>query len=233
MLTYADIVDALAPHGLIPRGGLHPAPEDGVPPSVGGRPTQSLVLVGNAGPEMWRRFTGAPEFADGAPDPLDRWTTRVLTAVADGLGAVALFPFGGPTYLPIQRWAMRAEPVHPSPIGVLIHPEYGLWHAYRGALAFPEWIDLPSRQEIQSPCETCPERPCLSTCPVGAFTTTGYDVPACAQHLDAPAGADCMELGCRARRACPVGHSFQYPPGQAEFHMLPFRRNALARLAQN
>jgi hypothetical protein len=39
-----------------------------------------------------------------------------------------------------------------------------------------------------------------------------------------------MELGCRARRACPVGQSWRYTPAQAEFHMRPFRRNALARL---
>jgi hypothetical protein len=39
-----------------------------------------------------------------------------------------------------------------------------------------------------------------------------------------------MELGCRARRACPVGQGWRYAPAQAEFHMLPFRRNALARL---
>ena len=41
----------------------------------------------------------------------------------------ALFPFGGPPHFPFQQWARRAEPVHPSPIGLLIHPIYGLWHS--------------------------------------------------------------------------------------------------------
>jgi hypothetical protein len=40
-----------------------------------------------------------------------------------------------------------------------------------------------------------------------------------------------MGEGCRARRACPVGRDYRYAPDQAAFHMRPFRRNALARLA--
>jgi hypothetical protein len=230
VLTLADIAEALAPHGLIARGGFHPGPEDGVPALADRTAARTVVLVGNAGPAMWQRFCAAPELTDGAPDALDRWTTRVLTAVAAECRALPLFPFGGPPYLPIQRWAMRAEPVHPSPIGLLIHREYGLWHAYRGALAFAERLGLPPRPELPSPCDSCADRPCLGTCPVGAFSVAGYDVPACARHLDTSAGVDCMTLGCRARRACPVGQGYSYAPAQAEFHMLPFRRNALARL---
>ena len=229
MLTLADIAEALAQHGLLARGGFHPDDGDGVP-SVPGGPAGTVVLVGNAGPAMWKHFAGTEELRDGASDPLDRWTRRVVGEVAAELGAAALFPFGGPSYLPFQRWAMRAEPVHPSPLGMLIHPEYGLWHAYRAALVWGERLDLPARPATPSPCDACAEKPCLTTCPVGAFTRKGYDVPTCVRHLDTPAGTDCMELGCRARRACPVGEGYRYAPMQAEFHMIPFRRNALARL---
>jgi hypothetical protein len=221
---------ALAQHGLLLRGAFHPAASDAVPPLPNGAAPRTVALVGNAGPGMWRHFTTAPEFADGEGDSLDRWTRRVLIDIAESLHAAALFPFDGPPYLPIQRWAQRAEPVHQSPLGLLIHPEFGLWHAYRGALAFAARLDLPARADIASPCDSCAERPCLTTCPVGAFTRLGYDVPGCAGHLDTPDGADCMEEGCRARRACPVGRGYRYLPAQAEFHMLPFRRNALARL---
>jgi hypothetical protein len=125
--------------------------------------------------------------------------------------------------LPFQRWAQRAEPVFPSPIGMLIHPEHGLWHAYRGALAFAgEIAGLPPRGAAHSPCDSCADKPCLTTCPVGAFGPEGYDVPACAAHLRRPAGADCMGLGCRARRACPVGRQATYLPEQAAFHMAAF-----------
>ena len=37
---------------------------------------------------------------------------------------------------------MRAEGLKPSPIGILMHPQFGLWHAYRGALLFDVEIEL-------------------------------------------------------------------------------------------
>ena len=37
----------------------------------------------------------------------------------------------------------------------------------------------------------------------------------------------CMDLGCRARDACPVGRDYRYAPGQANFHMQAFRLNHL------
>ncbi len=33
---------------------------------------------------------------------------------------------------------MAAEGLKPSPLGLLMHPEYGLWHGYRGAILFGE-----------------------------------------------------------------------------------------------
>jgi hypothetical protein len=215
-MEYATIEAALAREGLIARGGFHPEPGDGVP-----GPARTLIMVGNAGPEMWRAFAASPEF-DTAPDPLDRWSERVIGELATELGAAVLFPFGGPPHRPFIAWAKRAEPVAESPLGILIHPDYGLWHAYRGALAFAEALALPPRDERPRPCDTCAEQPCLSACPVGAFSTAGYDVSACADHLSVPAGADCMAEACRARRACPIGRDALYAPEQARFHMTRF-----------
>jgi hypothetical protein len=207
----------VAPLGLVVLGAFHPAPADGVP----GDPA-TCVLVGNAGPAMWRAFARARR---SGPDALDGWVRDGLTAAAHDLDATALFPFGGPPWLPFQRWAQRAGPARPSPLGILIHPDFGLWHAYRGALAFAEWHALPPADDRPPPCEACAGRPCLTACPAGAFVAaTGYDVPACTAHLATPAGSDCNDLGCRARRACPIGRDFAYAPAQAAFHMAAFRR---------
>ncbi|MCH8926017.1 MAG: 4Fe-4S dicluster domain-containing protein [Proteobacteria bacterium] len=224
-MEIATIEAALAREGLIPRGGFHPEPGDGVPGLENGAPARTLVLVGNAGPEMWRAFAASPEFGPESgtlPDPLDRWSARVIGELAEAWGARALYPFGGPPHLPFVAWAKRAEAVAESPLGILIHPDYGLWHAYRGALAFAEAVDLAPRDQRPRPCDTCAERPCLSACPVGAFTETGYDVAACTGHISAPAGIDCMERACGARRACPVGRGYIYEPAQARFHMEHF-----------
>ncbi|HSS66863.1 MAG TPA: hypothetical protein VLS27_20730, partial [Gammaproteobacteria bacterium] len=120
------------------------------------------------------------------------------------------------------RWAQKAEPVWPSPIGLLIHREYGLWHAYRGALAFSSRIDLPPARSAERPCDTCVGRPCLSTCPVEAFGESGYDVPRCVAHVESAAGIECLTGGCLARRACPVGREYAYSAQQAEFHTRAF-----------
>ena len=191
-----------------------------------------MLLVGNAGPEMWEAFGRSPEFGT-RPDPLNRWSERVIGALAGEFGAGAAYPFGGPPYRPFIRWAQRAEPVHPSVIGPLIHPEFGLWHAYRGALLFAERLALPARAREPRPCDTCRERPCLTACPVDAFhETEGYDVPRCIAHLDAVQGNECLAGGCLARRACPVGADYYYSRPQAEFHMRSFVAGVKARVGR-
>jgi len=223
-VRFADIEAGLAGLGLIAAGGFHPRPEDGVPPMPDGGPAGTLIPIGNAGPAMWQVFSKAPEFGDGRPDPLDRWSLRVIGAVAAGWRAAALFPFGGPPYLPFVAWAKRAAAVAESPLGILVHPDFGLWFGFRGALAFAERIELPARDVRPRPCDTCAGRPCLSVCPVGAFTPQGYDVAACVKHISTTAGADCIDQGCRARRACPVGPGYVQERAQARFHMGAFLR---------
>lgn len=222
-MDYIAVSAALLAVGLTPRGGFHVTLEDDVPAMPDGRPVTTLVLAGNVGPTMWWAFNELRQPAD-EPHPLDCWTRRILAPLAEALGGHALFPFGGPPHLPFQKWAQRAESVHPSPIGPLIHPDHGLWHAYRGALAFPEPIDLPPQDPRPSPCETCTDKPCLTTCPVGALKNDGYDVTTCAAHIAVPAGADCMTQSCRARRACPIGRDQTYGPEQSRFHMEAYLR---------
>lgn len=220
---FSRLSQTLEGYGLLSRGGFHPRPRDGVPGDTG-----TLVLVGNAGLDLWRVFQDQRR---DEPHPLNAWSRRVLTDVARRFDARTLFPFGGPPYHPFQRWARRAEAVFPSPIGPLIHPEYGLWHAYRGALAFTDKIALPPRRRRANPCRTCLDRPCLTACPVDAFGGDDYDVPACAAHLSSSAGGDCLGRGCLARRACPVGTEYTSQPAQARFHMESFlaARRAAAR----
>ncbi len=218
----------LAGCGLIRLGAFHPAPGDGVPGPAGDRPqTASLILAGNAGPAMWRVFAGQRRREDD-PDPLDRWSRRTLTRIAaklsrdHGLPVRALFPFDGPPYLPFQRWAQKSGAVHPSPFGPMIHNQYGLWHAYRGALVIGAALDLTPAIPAPSPCDDCARKPCLSACPVGAFGAAGYDVPACVGHLASGRGEDCFRLGCLARAACPVGVGYAYGEDQARFHLNMF-----------
>lgn len=168
---------------------------------------------------MWEAFTKARPVG---PDPLDGWSHSVLESVAAQYDAGIVMPSDGPPYLPFQQWAMRAEPVYPSPLGILIHPRWGLWHGYRGALLFPAAFELPKIEALPSPCETCHDKPCLSACPVGAFTDSVYDVEACASHIRSESGTRCLTSGCLARHACPIGQEVRPSPDQATFHMRAF-----------
>src|SRR5690606_16939013 len=123
------------------------------------------LLVGNAGQAMWEAFVAT---APVGPHPLDRWTRTVVDLVAEQVGAGVAYPFDGPPYRPFQRWALHCDDVHPSPMGVLVHPRFGPWHAYRAALLLADRIALPDTGRSPSPCDSCATRPCLDACPVGA-----------------------------------------------------------------
>lgn len=217
-----DLGVILAPHGLAVVGAFHPAVGDGVPEGIA-----TLVLVGARGDALWPVFTTSPEFADGRPDPLDRWSRRVLKGVAAAVGARAFFPFGGPPYLPFQRWAARGEGAHPSPVGMQVSPSRGLWLSYRGALGLRFRL-APPAPPGPPPCPPCPA-PCRTACPVDAFAGGAYNVARCTSHITAPEGRICREGGCLVRHACPVGRAATPPPAQNAFHMQAFIRARQAR----
>lgn len=214
-MTYDQIAAEIAAASFAVLGSFHPDPDDQVP----GR-AATLVLIGNAGPKMWQRFCA--ERAD-ANTTMDSWTSKVLSELAEALGGTMAFPFAKPP-LPFLRWAQKARAGFVSPLGMNIHAEYGLWHAFRGALILPETLDLPPPATASHPCESCAGKPCLQTCPVGAFDGQSYDVDRCAAHISVPAGLDCLQNGCKARRACPVGTTYHYLSEQANFHMSAFLR---------
>jgi epoxyqueuosine reductase QueG len=186
---------------------------DDMPDELG--ETKFIILIGNAGPAMFKRFARERETT------MDVWTRKVVEPLARDLGAEAVFPFDTPP-LPFLTWARRGGAGHVSPLGLNIHPTYGLWHAYRAALLFPVQFDLPLNAAGPHPCETCEGKPCLKTCPVSAFDGKSYDVAACGTYLKSGAGEDCLDGGCLARRACPVGKNYQYSKAQAQFHMQAF-----------
>jgi hypothetical protein len=219
-----DIIEelqaALGADGLSVRGVAWFSGEEG-PLGPDGRPLASVVLIGNTGGGIWPEFSRWRDRRPdrGGADPLDRWSKKVIDPLAERYGAKAFYPSDQP-YQPFQQWAKRAEGLMASPLGMLIHPVFGLWHGYRGALGFIETLPGHSADAATTPCAACVAKPCLTTCPVSAIEANGFDVAACRAHLVTPAGqAGCMVHGCVARNACPVGAGYRYPPEQLRFHM--------------
>lgn len=179
----------------------------------------TIYLLGPKEPGFWQVFTESAEYQDGSPDPLDRWSKRVIGELAERWGGAAIFPSDGPPYPPFQAWARASGRAWDSPVGMLVHDTAGLWISYRGAVRVPRLLPLP--QTGNTPCIGC-DAPCLGTCPVSALGPSGYDVPKCKEHLIGDDVANCMAQGCAVRRSCPAGQSYGRLPIQSAFHMKAF-----------
>lgn len=186
-----------------------------------------VLLVGHVGSSIWEPFRRWSDTLTGLPpaEPLDNWSKTVISPIAAAHGATAFFP-SDPPWQPFQQWAMRAEGLRASPLGILIHPDYGLWHGYRGALAFRAVPDdfVPSKPVGAHPCDACADRPCMAACPVAAIGEEGFRYQACRGHLARPEGHGCLTQGCLSRNACPVGAEHRYCNGQLQFHMAALKR---------
>jgi ferredoxin len=216
-VTLTGIAELLSPHRLDVLGGFQTAEDE--PGLLAG--SRTLLLVGPAEPGFWPHLKAQAEWQDGGPDPVDRWSHRVIGRLACDLGAKALFPFGGPPYHPFHRWALRTGRVWDSPVRLLVHASQGLMVSFRGALALREAVEVPP--PLPRPCNACPA-PCRHACPPQALTRAGYDLPACHAFLDRPEGQDCMTGGCLVRRACPVSQTYARLPEQSAYHMGQFHR---------
>lgn len=228
-LSLRSLVHAAAQQGLVFRGGFIAAPDDKLEYLSNDTPTAALVLFGNSGSSIWPTFSISEEHIDGQRDPLNRWSERIGNALASRYSGKALFPFGGPPYQQFLQWAKKTEGLACSKIGMLIHPQYGLWHAYRFAIALPQSVisndedrALLNNDVHKHACDTCASQSCLKSCPVNAFTEGNYDVETCFRYLDNTPQAQCHRSGCQARTSCPEGQSYLYDSAHAAFHMQQF-----------
>ncbi len=216
-VSLESITALAAAHFLAVLGGFTCVDEPGLPAG-----TRSVLLLGPLEPGYWPHVTSQPEWAqflaENRPDPIDRWSRRVIGQMACDLRAKALFPFGGPPYHPFYQWALRTGRVWDSPVRLLVHQDQGLMVSFRGALALKEHFEVARGEK---PCETCPA-PCLTACPPAALGAHGYDVPACRAFLDQPGGADCRSSGCITRRACPLSTRYARLAEHSAYHMRQF-----------
>lgn len=181
------------------------------------------IAVGSAGEGFWNAVSTSREWTENYDDPIDRYTARQINSLlrAD-TGEEALYPFDADAPNFVKLWPATFPKLAASQLGPMIHPEYGLWMAARAHIILPQAYFKFDHGAEFAPCESCRDKPCLSACPVGAFSASKpYDHLACAAYLQSDPA--CFLGGCDARAACPYGQSWQLPQDQAQYHQSRFR----------
>lgn len=186
------------------------------------------VAVGSAGQPFWDHVSQSQEWREGHSDPVNAYTARTISPLlrADGSEEVIfVFDDDAPNF--VELWPQTFSRLAQSDLGLMIHPDYGLWLAARAHIILHQATPGIDSGESFDPCNTCADKPCLSACPIEAFPAPQtFDYRACAAHLmSKPA---CFSGGCDARAACPYGQSWQLPKDQAEYHQNRFRTAVMA-----
>ncbi|WP_406647639.1 ferredoxin [Aliisedimentitalea scapharcae] len=151
-------------------------------------------------------------------NPIDRWSKRVIGTLAKQMGAQAHYPFGGPPHAPFVSWALDSGRVFSSPTKVMVHDTMGMMISFRGALLFDQEFDIPAPRLSDSPCHGCVDKPCTTTCPVGAMNAQGNFLVKDCYDFIAQTG-ECVTKGCLARSACPLSQKSGRNPEQTSHHM--------------
>ena len=189
---------------------------------------RSIVVIGNGGGDFWRAFkthvAENPGWLD-RENPLDDFTREVVEKEivkpiqSAGARCIAVYPFGSGPMLNFMQLAMIAGLAGPSIIGVVVHPVFGPWIAFRAALLLDREIDRPGGAIGFDPCPTCSTRSCISACPAAAVSfPSGWDIPKCMAHR-VEAHPDCADR-CDARMACVLGPDERYPDDELAYHQM-------------
>ncbi|MCB8946264.1 MAG: hypothetical protein H6658_21165 [Ardenticatenaceae bacterium] len=176
-----------------------------------------LLLLGHGGRRFWRAFN---EFGWQTADPIDHFSIHLTeTCLRDYLGNppyLRLYPLTE-HIVPLPRLGELAGWCHPSPLGLGISPTYGLWFAYRTAYLVDADLPLAPFSLPPSPCHTCADKPCITTCPASAVRLAeGFDVFKCS-HFRLEESSPCQDR-CLARLACPVAPEHCYTLAQVQYH---------------
>jgi epoxyqueuosine reductase len=175
-----------------------------------------LILLGSGGSMIWPSMTQDPGTKMQEPDPVDNYTIRAVRKVFDS-DVIIVYPTN--RLIPLQALGKLAGWHHDSPLGLGIHPVFGLWFAYRAVIMSRAGF-TPLAGEIDgqagSPCESCRDKPCITACPASAAIESGFGVQRCSDYRMEP-DSSCQSR-CISRLACPVGRDHRYLPDQMAYH---------------
>ncbi len=176
-----------------------------------------LVMLGHGGRQFWEAMS---ENDWKVADPIDTYSIRIANLFIEQTlpSFDNLFLFPKQNYLiPLQQLGELAGWCHPSPLGLGISPQFGVWYAYRAAFLTSAPLPLTSFPTKASPCDSCQTKPCIFTCPVEAVGNIDqFNLTNCAEHRIA-VQSSCADR-CLARMACPIAPEHRYSLAQINYH---------------
>jgi len=200
------------PVGTLPAGVAASLNQPGLPPGDENR----VILIGHGGGRLWQSLDQAHW---QHTDPIDNFShaaaQRFCQQVLQGYRHQIIYPGTHPVAL--QQLGSAAGWHSDSPLGLGIHPHWGLWFAYRAVILTD--AALPEIRQPRPPaaCDQCPDQPCISHCPSRALSPAGQiDMSRCGNYrleVDSPCSDRCL-----SRLACPVAGEHRYTLEQINYH---------------
>jgi epoxyqueuosine reductase QueG len=188
--------------------------------------TTSILVVGSGGRELWQAMLADlrdhPDRLANEAHPLDAFVERQVRKADAALpgGVPRRWFFAAATaevHLDFRALAHLAGLGRRSRLGLLLHPEYGVWLGLRAAcfLASPQAAGAAATGPVAGdPCAGC-AAPCIPACPGEAFVEGHWNVDRCsAFHAAAPT----CSASCAARSACIVAPEHRYDADAYRYH---------------
>jgi epoxyqueuosine reductase len=198
---------------------------------------RSIVVIGNGGGAFWSAFKRHLDDHRGwmtRDSPLDDFTRLAIEGIIDGVLAespvvrTVVYPFvnNGST-LNFMELGKAAGLSGPSILGVMVHPIYGPWIAFRAAILIDQPLDAPAEALGFDPCPSCAARTCIPACPANTVSfPKGWDITACMIHR-VEVEPDCVPR-CHARAGCVIGPEHRYPDDELAYHQMRALRSMRA-----
>jgi hypothetical protein len=176
-----------------------------------------LVLLGHGGRQLWQALE---QFGRQTNDPIDYYSLEMakvfIERYLDSPRSLTLYPSS--RGIPLLRLGKLAGWSHASPLGIGINEQYGLWFAYRAAFLTTSPLPIRTYEQTQSPCDSCYDKPCISSCPAGAVAVASMNIFKCATFR-VQENSVCQDR-CLARIACPYMPQHRYTEEQIRYHYL-------------
>lgn len=147
----------------------------------------TLCMIGHGGTKLWNHL---PHPLVKEKDPIDHFCIEQMKKLDEQ--ALILFP-NSDLNIPLQRIGRFLNIGRPTPMGIDIHKDFGLWFAYRGVFLTRLKIDKSIPEDFISPCEGCETKACLNASALGVDVYLG-------------------------RNACPFKTEHRYGAEQLEYH---------------